>query len=236
MIAHRAIFASLIFCLSTAAAAAPDLSGIYMLKGSRGYGMGDVPDTLTPEARSIVLERIASMKAGRPWADSGVRCLPPGMPRLSLTPPPYPFEIFQTADKIAIVAEASAGVTRYIYLNRGHPNADDLDPTFNGDSVGHWEGDTLVVDTIGLEREKHTIEKNGMPILGDLHIVERIRRVDSGALEVTVTLDDPKTFTSPWTQTVRWEKQPPKTEIKEYICLQNNKEGVDRNGTMGVMH
>jgi hypothetical protein len=214
----------------------PDISGVFMMPLGRGRspltGLGQEPAPLTPAAKAIRDERVASLNTPSPWADTGARCLAPGMPRVSLTPPPYPFEILQTKGKVTIVHEASGGLTRYIYLNRGHPKLDDLDPTYNGDSIGHWEGDTLVVDTVGLERDSHTIEKNGMPILGDLHITERIRRIAPDQVEDIVTLEDPKTFSKPWTQRAVWMQQPAGTEIKEFICQQNNRTVVDDKGVM----
>ena len=129
-----------------------------------------------PEAKALLDKRIASQDTLRPWADVSAACLPPGMPRASLSVAPYPFEILQTPGQVTFILEAM-NVVRRIHLNRDHPNY--VEPSWNGDAVGHWEGDTLVIDTIGLNA-KSTMDKIGTPMSTAMHITERIRRNRAG--------------------------------------------------------
>jgi hypothetical protein len=103
-------------------------------------------------------------------------------------------------------------------MNRGHKK--DLDPTYNGDSVGKWDGDTLVVDTIGFN-DVTWIDHVGLPHTDALHVVERIRRVDHDTLVDDFTIEDPKAYTKPFTASQTYHLKPG-WEIAEYVC-DNNK-------------
>lgn len=193
-----------------------DISGVFG-PTPRAPGPRD-PAPLRPEAKAILDARVASQITATPWADSGSQCLPTGMPSAALTPPGnYVFQILQSPSQVTILYEA-LGMVRRIRLDRGHPA--DIDPSFMGDSIGRWEGDTLVVDTIGLN-DRHTIDKPGTPMSTQMHIVERIRRISPTQVENVVTLDDPKVLTRPWTQRVVYTQQPPTVEIIEYVCENN---------------
>ena len=194
----------------------PDISGIFRFVND-GKGVvtldGKQPP-LRPEAKALLDKRIASQDTLKPWADVSTACLPPDMPRFALSVAPYPFEIIQTPGQVTFILEAMS-VVRRIHLNRNHP--DYVEPSWNGDEIGHWEGDTLVVDTIGLNA-KSTIDKVGMPMSTAMHVVERIRRIAPNRIEDVMTIDDPKTFTMPWTTRVVYAQQPPGTEIMEWVC------------------
>jgi hypothetical protein len=118
---------------------------------------------------------------------------------------------------------------RTIRMNGKH--AEDPDPTYMGDSIGHWEGDALIVDTIGLT-DRTTIDQVGMPHSEELHLVERYRRLDRDTLEVLVTITDPKTFSSPWQTRALYKHAPPDSGVSEYIC-ENNRNTPDAQGRMG---
>ena len=134
-------------------------------------------------------------------------CLPPGVPRMMYTP--YPTQIYQLADRILFIYEGGAHVWRLIWMDgRQHPK--DPNPTFLGDAIGHWEGDTLVVDTVGFNGEK-------------LHVVERYTRTDSNTLQVQATIADPDFYTKPWT-VVTQATWAPGDELLEYICQENNRD------------
>jgi hypothetical protein len=143
-------------------------------------------------------------------------CLPPGMPRMNTTP--FPFRIMQTPGLIAILYEGGAHLWRQIFMDgRAHPK--DPNPTWLGDSIGRWDGDTLVIDTVGFNG-RFWIDAAGLPSTDALHVTERIRRVDLGHLEIEHTIDDPKAYTEPWkftTHPVLLEG-----ELMEYICQENN--------------
>jgi hypothetical protein len=150
--------------------------------------------------------------------DPEARCLPPGVPRMTTTP--YPFRIVQTPGLTIIVYEGGAHVWRQIFTDgRGH--SEDPNPSWLGESIGHWEGDTFVIDTIGLNG-KTWLDEAGLPTTESLHVIERIRRTDFGHLETENTIDDPKAYTKPWSFTTHPVML--KGELMEYICQENNKD------------
>jgi len=163
------------------------------------------------------------------------RCKPSGGPRQFMTP--YGVEIVEMPDlqRIFIMDVGGPHTFRVIYMDgRSHPA--DLIPSYYGDSIGHWEGDTLVVDTVGLN-EKFWLDRQGIPHTEKLHMIERLTRTDYNSIKYEVTIDDPGAYTKPWTSGffLRWT---PNSELFEYVCQDNNfaaelmvgtQEYVDRN-------
>ena len=121
--------------------------------------------------------------------------LPPGVPRMMYTP--YPTEIFQMPDRILFIYEGGAHVWRIIWMD-GRKQPVDPNPDYLGYSVGHWEGDTLVVDTIGMN-DRTWLDAAGHPHGEKLHVTERYTRPDSNTLRLEATIDDPEYYTKPWT-------------------------------------
>jgi hypothetical protein len=137
---------------------------------------------------------------------------------------PYPMEIIQLPEqkRILMIYEGGAHVWRIIYMDgRKHPEGDALSLTWMGHSVGHWEGDTLVVDSVGFN-EGTWIDMGGKPHTDLLHLVERFTRTDLYTLHYEATIDDPGAYTAPWNVRfdVTWD---PNGEIQEYICQENNR-------------
>ena len=131
---------------------------------------------------------------------------------------PYPFEILQARDRVVIIFEYQS-LVRHIFLDgRKHPK--DLDPTYMGHSIGHYEGDTLVVDTLGFN-DKTWLDSRGLPHTDALHVVERIRRVDHDTLQDEITIEDSKAYTRAWTAQ-KFYILKPDWEIQEYVCAENN--------------
>ena len=128
----------------------------------------------------------------------------------------YPNQFVQTPQTVVILVE-SRHVYRLIPLNEKHP--DDLDPSYLGDSVGHWEGDTLVVDVIGFKERLAGSEINS----DALHIVERFTRVDYNTINYEATLEDPKALTRPWHITSKYMLRPG-TRLQEHVCEENNQD------------
>lgn len=149
-------------------------------------------------------------------------CLPPGGPRMMATP--YPMEIVQLPEqrRILMIFEGATHIWREIHMDgREHPKGDALNPTYLGHSVGHWQGDTLVVDVVGFN-EGTWIDYYGHPHTDLLHVVERISRPDKRTLRYEATIDDPGAYTRPWT--VSWNLTwNPAGELAEYICQENNR-------------
>jgi len=148
-------------------------------------------------------------------------CLPPGGPRMMATP--YPMEIIQLPEqkRIIMTFEGATHIWREIYLDaRPHPTGDALNPTYLGHSVGHWDGDTLVVDVVGFN-EGSWIDYSGHPHTDMLHVVEKFTRPNKNTLHYEVTIEDPGAYTKPWTAgwNIAWRAN---GELAEYICQENN--------------
>ena len=149
-------------------------------------------------------------------------CLPPGGPRLYATP--YPMEIIQQAElkRIVIIFEGGTHVWREIHMDgRSHPKSDAIKgQTWLGDSVGHWEGDTLVVDVVGFN-EGTWLDYFGHPHTDQMHVIEKYTRPNKGTLHYEATIDDPGAYTKPWT--VAWDiPWGANAELQEYICQEHN--------------
>lgn len=167
--------------------------------------------------------KAAANLAGTPIATSSTRCLPEGMP--TIMEAIYPIQIVQTAGQVIVLAEFLTQ-TRRIWLNDSMPPADEISPSFNGHSVGRWEGDTLIVETLGVRSD---VTYYGIPHTQDLRLTERIRRSDSETLEDHVTIDDPTVFAEPYSFTLTYKKSD--YRISEYICENNQVEVDDRGGS-----
>jgi hypothetical protein len=146
-------------------------------------------------------------------------CLPPGVPRMMYTP--YPTEIFQLPERVVFVYEGGAHVWRNIWLD-GRLQPKDPNPTYLGYSTGKWEGDTLVVDTVGLN-DRTWLDAAGHGHGEKLHVIERFTRSDSNTLRVEATIEDPDYYTKPWT-VVTFATWYANQEILEYICQENNRD------------
>jgi len=153
------------------------------------------------------------------------RCLPPGPSRAFTAP--FPVQIVQTPEIIALLFEYQT-IYRIVYMDgRDHPKDIADYPEFMGHSVGKWEGDTLVVDTVGLN-ETTWLDDTGHPHSDALHIVERFRRTDFGHMELQVTIDDPKAYKKPWTARIGWELMVD-TELLDWVC-ENEKDFARMKG------
>ena len=144
-------------------------------------------------------------------------CLPLGVTFTGLI---FPMKLVQTASLLVVIDEANS--TRQIFLDgRGHPK--DLNPSFMGHSVGHWEGATLVVDTVGFN-DRTWIDMGGLPHTEQLHVIERFRRTDLGHLETEITIDDPGAYKNTWKMKKVTSLAPKDYELLEYVCAENDKD------------
>ena len=144
----------------------------------------------------------------------GEVCLPRGVP--DTIGEPYPIQIVQTPTQVVILYEAG-GYFRVVPIDgRGHPK--DLDPTWMGNSVGHWEGDTLVVDVIGVNDKVSVGEYRHTTAY---HLIERFERTRYDTLRYSATIEDPNVFAQPWTEVGTFTLHP-EWDIQEYICEENN--------------
>ncbi len=176
---------------------------------------------------------LAEERAGRPKG-LFVNCLPEAMPSWMLISHD-PMEILFTPGRVTLLGASDGNRLRRIYTDgRPHPDPGDLDPSFHGHSIGHWEGDTLVVDTVSVLPETYiaTSEAVGVPNNGDMHIVERLHLVGPDELADDLEITAPRVLTAPW-QTTRtfFRTRARLYEIAEGVCLQGQfSESEDEHG------
>ena len=208
----------------------PDLQGIWEAHNTADAGLEahsandgiragegvvvDPPDGKIPYQPSAAAKQKENF-AKRATADPVNRCFLPGVPRVTYMP--FPFQIFQTPKFTAITYEY-VHASRTIYMN-GTPHLDDID-FWMGDSRGHWDGDTLVVETTGL-RDGGWLDIIGSPQTDAAKVTERFHRINYGSLEIEVTVDDPKAYTKPWTVKFT-QRLMPDAELIEFICSEND--------------
>lgn len=167
---------------------------------------GEVP--FQPWAQTVFNQRRDGTRAKD---DPAARCMP-GMPKLNALP--YPFKIYDTPGAVVILYEGFTTYRQIFTDGRNLPK--DPQPSWMGYSVGRWEGDTLVAETIGIQ-ESTWMDNAGHPHSDALHLTERFKRRDFGHMDLQMTIDDPKAYTKPWTVT----EDPhlvPDTELLEWIC------------------
>jgi hypothetical protein len=193
-----------------------DLSGVWHPGTSFG-NIGQVP--LQPWAEALRQERRANLSKDDPEG----YCLPAGVPRIS----PFPYKIVQTPGLIVYLDEGNVHSYRQFFMDgRGHPK--DADQLWMGHSIGKWEGDTLVVDTIGFN-EKTWLNGGGIPHTDRLHVVERFSRPDYDHLEIEITIEDPAAFTKPH-NFKRVHTLMRGAELLEYVCNEFN---IDKDRLVG---
>jgi hypothetical protein len=188
--------------------------------------MADVP--FQPWACALYEYRQANFERDAPHS----RCKPFPGPRQVGTA--YGFEIVEMRDVQRVFLFDIGGPYSYriIFMDgRSHPK--DLEPTYTGHSIGRWDGDTLVVDTVGFN-EGSWIEAEGFPHTDRLHLVERFTRVDFNTLKYEVTVDDPGAYVKTWTGgfNLRWNLG---AELFEYVCQENNHVEETNEGADGAV-
>lgn len=196
----------------------PNLSGIWQRPNAKymvnlAADLAEVP--FRPWTETLYKQRRANNGKGQP----SERCLPHGVPKAML--PPEPFKIIQSPEVLVILYEEFNHYRQVFTDGRGHPQ--DLNPTWYGYSVGQWDGDTFVADTIGFN-DQTWLDEGGYPHSDALHIVERFRRRDFGHLDMQITIDDSKAYTKAWTVSMSFDLLPD-TELIEHIC-ENEKDAA----------
>jgi len=187
----------------------PDLSGVY------GYGGGGGGRGAAPSA-PVLKPGTEKFKVARAADDTGQysTCMPPGIPQSFFVP--YYTQIVQ-APKHVVIAHEYLNLHRIIPTD-GRPHPPDPDPSWMGNAVGHWEGDTLVVDSIGYNDKT---EINGYRHTESLHVVERFSRPDVNTLQYEATIEDPNVFASPWVIKRTFPLLPEYDSINEFVCENN---------------
>ena len=202
----------------------PDWSGVWSPDWSTLFGPGGraAPTALTPEAQAKLDAFNAAKKSGENQQNASANCLPVGMPQIMRQP--YPIEFIYSPGRVTLFTETYSQARR-IYLNANFPK--DPDALFNGNSIGHWEGDTLVVDTIGFSPE--TDIAAGVPHNDQMKIHERIHKVSPTRIVIDTTITDPGVLTAPFTYSQAYDKKPD-WQIREYVCEENDRDSADSQG------
>jgi hypothetical protein len=222
--------------LPAQAAKTPDLTGVWApFTGGRGAD----PKIAPPPAGQLVLKpeyakpyearravEAEASKRGEQLATAGSQCIPYGVPTM-MAVAVYPVEFIQTPKQVTIISEAFSEVRR-VYLDRPQAPLDDVAPGYYGRSVGRWDGDSLVVDTIGI---KPTVNGyRGMPHSEKMHITERIKLITPDVLHDQITIEDPVVLEKPMVYTLAYRRMPD-YEMVEFVC-DNNREYVDEKGVV----
>ena len=197
---------------------------------SRRPGMPPQPTLdYTPEWA----EKVKYLEAHPPQDNPQANCVPNGMPDIMAQP--YPYDFLVTPGQVTIIGEAYR-MTRYIYTD-GRPLPQNPDPTFWGTSVGHWEGQTLVAETVGFLPQTDIVPGSGIehrfPHSGKMKIIERFRLLDPDTMSIETTIIDPVVLAQPYTSTQILKRHRDWT-IDEYICEQNNRNALTSTGQAEV--
>ena len=192
--------------------------------GQAGLWIGGITNLTNPDSTPIKVPY-------QPWAQAvaqdrrqnqfepHTRCKPSGGPRQFLTPYGVEFVELQELQRIFILDVGGPHSYRIIYMDgREHPK--NLTPSYYGHNVGHWEGDTLVVDSVGYN-ERFWFDRGAHPHTEQLHLIERFTRVDFDNIKYEVTIDDPGAYTAPWSGQFNLRLDPG-DELFEYVCQDNN--------------
>jgi hypothetical protein len=194
----------------------PDFTGVWYAQRIVDPG---TPEPL-PWAEKLLQERAANNSKDAP----GARCLTRGITAAGAL---FPYEIVQTAKRLVMLFEDDIPSHRTVYLDgRGHLK--DPNPDWMGHSIGHWEGDILVIDTVGFN-DRSWLDAQGHPHTEKLHVTERMRRPDVGHLEIEFTLEDPGAYKKPWI-IKRVADLDPNDEIGEYVCTEGERDAVHMVG------
>ena len=222
--------------------ALPDWSGVWIGANGSGWdsstmtmgGIAGLPGAreqppLTPEWEKKYEANIARVAVDR-FPDPVSFCgTPSGFPRQMSIPDGYEFVV--RPEQTWVLTENGPNVMRIYTDGRPHLGPDDIWATYTGDSVGRWEGDTLVFDTIGLNGDPHTIlDRTGLTYSDKATVATRLHLADKDTLEATITITDPVMLTRPWTVVKHYKRQPPGGRIYDYVCTENNRNPITATG------
>jgi hypothetical protein len=221
--------------------ALPDWSGAWQLMGNTVFDQGTLegeggatdmgvrqrpPYNAEWEALyQANLERRDQNLLPDPQSECGI---PVGWPRMVNIPGLYEFAV--TRDQTWIISESGPYVIRIHTDGRSHPAPEDMWPTYTGHSIGEWEGDTLVFETIGLKGSsgmEGILDRTGVLISDAARVTTRVRQADEETLEVQMTIEDPQSLTAPWVVTKQFRRAGPFTRLFDYACGENNRNPID---------
>jgi hypothetical protein len=224
--------------VSIALAAAPDFNGVWA-RYPDPYEAGPIPEDPPPPGgdphlrepyaaayKNYKIRKKAADDAGTPLVDASTQCLPEGMP--TIMGAVYNIQMLHTPRELVVLAEFLTQ-TRRVFLNEKMPPLGEIKPSYNGYSVGHWEGDTLVIQTLGVREDTKFYN---FPHSRNMVITERLRLTAPDLLENRVKIDDPTVLAQPYEFTYGYKKDPT-YKMMEYIC-DDNRSVVSEDGTYGL--
>jgi len=200
----------------------PDLSGFWkgpLLRNMDKNVAGGFAAIMTPAGKAAY--EYNKTKTINPEA----LCLFAGIPRASISG--VPFEIVQSPKRMAFLYELMNTFRSIPVDGRKHPAADDIEPSYFGNGIGRWEGDTFVIDSVGFKDKNSWLDDDAHPHSDAMHVVERWTRTDATHLSHQVTVEDPKFYTKAFTFDRVFTMMPAGQELLEFACDENN---IDRNG------
>jgi hypothetical protein len=198
-----------------------NFEGVWLIQGDHSV-LKTIDGKLPPMTRAAAAQyagHVRARKAGKPDFDTIQTCKPHGFPRILFAA--YPIEVLQEPKQVTFIHEVHH-MPRPVYLDLTLPKLEDMDPKWMGESAGHWEGDTLVVETQGFN-DLTTLDAAGLPHSTEMRVRERIRKLDPDTLEDLITIEDSKTYTRPWSTRVTYKRQPGR-RLREYVCTYSNPE------------
>ena len=228
---------------ATEGSALPDWSGVWQMTSNTVFdqatvdppgGSSNAPGTreYPPyneewEARYAVnRERVRRGEFPDPITTCGT---PTGFPRMMNLPAGIEFVV--RPEQVWIITEDGPNIMRIYTDGRSHPAPEDRWPTFSGESVGHWEGDVLIFETISLKGDGDTIlDRTGLVLSEEARVVTRLRRIEGDLMEAQFTIEDPEALTAPWDVVKQYGKLEPGTRMIEFACAENNRNPVDTAG------
>ena len=219
----------------------PDWSGVWARQGTgsfdesstEGEGGNSTPGfrenpPYNEEWEAKYLANLALRDAGRLPDPISFCGTPTGFPRILNLPDVYEFAV--TPKQVWIIAENGPNLMRIYTDGREHSAPEDLWPTHTGESVGHWEGDNLIFDTISLhssESGNTILDRTGLIHSDAIHIVTRMGQIDDETIEIQMTIEDSKALTAPWIVTKTYRRLPEGTKAYDYACAENNRNPVN---------
>ena len=207
----------------TAPSATLNISGVWWTQSYSAkiqlMGGGDLP--YSDKGKAQYAKNVAALKSGAIKDEARHLCVPDGLPRMLGNP--YPFQLLQTPGQVTMMYELNH-VIRVILLDRPQVNAHELEvaPYYSGHSVGHWEGDTLVIESAGFN-DKTFIDATGAPHSDAMTTVERVKKLDDRTLEDVITVSDPEMFTRPWSTRFVYDLHP-EVRIEDYVCGEKHRD------------
>ena len=221
--------------------ARPDWSGVWAMIGGTifdrdtqtGQGGSTTPGVrehppYNAEYEALYQSNLALRDQGALPDPNSLCGIPTGFPRIFNLPDVYEFAV--TDDQVWVISENGPNILRIYTDGRAHPAPEDRWPTHTGDSIGHWEGDTLVFDTLSLhssESGRTMLDRTGLMLSDAAHIVTRMHIDSEGQMQVQMTIEDAKALTAPWVVTKRFRKLEAGTRVYDYACNENNRNPID---------